>query len=85
MFFKLAGVNFFVKRNLTFGTFQESIAADGDEKEVSLKSSIKGMPVNDVSSLVRKKLKRPAEDEQKKAKKTKDDNNPENAEVDFRP
>ncbi|VDK67341.1 unnamed protein product [Litomosoides sigmodontis] len=59
---------------------KEIIAANGNENEVSLKLSIKGMPVDDVSSLVRKKLKRSAEDEeQKKAKRIKGDNNPGNA------
>ncbi|KAL3994688.1 hypothetical protein ACH3XW_22735 [Acanthocheilonema viteae] len=61
---------------------KENVATEDDKKEVSLKSSIKGMPVDDVSSLVRKKLKRPAEDEvQKETKRTKDNGNPENAEI----
>lgn len=58
---------------LLFDTFQENVTAENDEKEES-KSSIKGMPVDDVSNLVRKKFKRPAEDEtQRKGKRIKDD------------
>lgn len=62
------------KYNLTDSTFQESVVVEDKEGEISLKSSIKEMPVDDVSNLVRKKLKRPAGNEtQKKMKRTKDD------------
>ncbi|CAG9531286.1 unnamed protein product [Cercopithifilaria johnstoni] len=64
---------------------KESIDAENG-KEVSLKSSVKEMPVDDVSSLVRKKLKRPAEDEaQRKTKSAKGDGDPENAKIDSCP
>ncbi|VDK64520.1 unnamed protein product [Onchocerca ochengi] len=53
---------------------KESVVVEDNEGEISLKSSIKEMPVDDVSNLVRKKLKRPAGNEtQKKMKRTKDD------------
>ncbi|EFO23971.2 hypothetical protein LOAG_04513 [Loa loa] len=66
------------ERSLT----KESIFA-GDEGDISLKSSVGGMPIDDVSNLVRKKLKRSAEDEaQRKPKKTKASGDVENAAVD---
>ncbi|VDP14375.1 unnamed protein product [Onchocerca flexuosa] len=65
---------------------KESVIVEDNEGEISLKSSIKEMPVDDVSNLVRKKLKRPAGNEtQKKTKRPKDGDDPVNIEVDSPP
>lgn len=53
--------------------FQKSV--ESDEKGVTSEAAVKGMPVDDVSSLVRKKAKRVAEDEPKEeAKRARSDN-----------
>uniref|UniRef100_A0A915PGY9 Tetratricopeptide SHNi-TPR domain-containing protein n=1 Tax=Setaria digitata TaxID=48799 RepID=A0A915PGY9_9BILA len=61
---------------------KESISVEDDE-ENSLKSSVKEMPVDDVSNLVRKKSKRPAENAQgEEPKRIKSVDGLESAEVD---
>lgn len=86
IFFPILVADANILTNLNDVTFQKTTVAEGDEEKVSLKSSIKGMPVDDVSNLVRKKLKRSVEDEtQGKTKRTKGDGDPENAAIDSSP
>ncbi|EJW83342.1 hypothetical protein WUBG_05746 [Wuchereria bancrofti] len=65
---------------------KENVVMEDNKEEVLYKSSIKGMPVDDVSNLVRKKLKRSTEDEaERKTKRTKSGDDPGNATVNTSP
>ncbi|KAK6104103.1 hypothetical protein QQG55_15005 [Brugia pahangi] len=61
---------------------KENVVMEDNREVVLHKSSIKEMPVDDVSNLVRKKLKRSTEDEaERKTKRTKSSDDPGNATV----